>query len=158
MTATSGSGYRYTAAAVVAITIAALVTASAVPVTGGRAVGGGGFAPGTVTVLADDGVPDEVLVSRVLLESSSAAIVVRAEARPEDQQRALDLSRNHRVPVFVVAHEQVGVVGQELRRLNAATVVSIGGEVPGLPQAQTPDGMPLGPGVAPAAGRPVVLV
>lgn len=158
MRATDTPVYRYAASMAAAIAIAALVTASSVPATAGRAVDGGGFAPGTVTVLADGDVPDEVLVSRALLESSSSAVVVRAEAAPGDRLRALELSRNHRVPVFMVTPEHVGAVDDELRRLNVETVVSVGGDVPGLPQQQTADGTPIGAGVAPAAGRPVVLV
>ncbi len=163
MTATDRRDYRHAVTATsvtvtLVIAIAALATASSTSSTGGLAAAGGRLAPGVIEVLSEDGVPEEVLVSRALLASSSSAVVVRAEAPARDRQQALALGRNRRVPVFVVNPRQIGVVGAELRRLNARTVVAVGGEVRGLRQAQSRTAASIGPGVRPTPGRPVVLV
>lgn len=137
--------------------IGGLITASAVAVTGGRAAAGD-LTAGSVDVLADDAVPDSVLVTRALLKSSPAAVVVAHDAAPPVREEAAELGRTHGVPVFAVGADQATVVDDELRRLGVRTVVRVGDVVPGLAAAQTTDPAVLQAGVRPAPGRPVVLV
>ncbi len=141
------------------LVIGALVAASAVIRTGGGQ-SGEAIALGTVDVLSDDAVPDSVLVTRALLTSSSSAVVVAQTAAPQDRAAAVALGRDRRVPVYIVPDDQAAAVGTELRRLAAATVVNVGGEVPGLGVPQTADAGRLRGegGVTPIEGRPVVLV
>ncbi|GAA4742140.1 hypothetical protein GCM10023217_08110 [Gordonia alkaliphila] len=130
------------------VVIAAIVVASV-----GGSGGGGGVrtppasTPGETRVLAEPGVPDEVLVSRLLLTSSPSALVVSADAAPADRARAVEVSSSRRVPLFVVAPEQTAVVADELRRLDVQTVVAVGAEIPDFELPQTTDEARLGAGV-----------
>ena len=83
-----GTGFRVGLALIGLVAIAALVTASAVAVSGGSAAEGG-LPDRTVEVIADPGVPDEVLVTRTLLKSSSSAVVVASTAAEEDLDHAV---------------------------------------------------------------------
>ncbi|WP_344779329.1 hypothetical protein [Gordonia caeni] len=152
-----GGGVRFGLALIGLVAIAALVTASAVAVSpGGTATGG--VPNRTVEVVAEPGVPDEVLVTRTLLTSSSSAVVVASTAAPEDLGRAVELSRTRRVPVYVVEPGRAPAVATELDRLGVQTLVNVGEQVPGLGLPQTSDAGGLSPGVVAAPGSPVVLI
>ncbi|MEZ5212392.1 hypothetical protein [Gordonia sp. (in: high G+C Gram-positive bacteria)] len=154
----TGGGVRAALAVVGLVAIGILVTASAVIVADRGAGPRPGQAAGTVAVIAENGVPDAVLVTRMLLASSSSAVVVPAGAAPEERARAVELSRNRRVPVYTVPAAGTGAVTAELRRLGVSSVVNVGGEVAGLGVTQTSDTSRIGRGVVPFAGHPVVLL
>ncbi|GAA4668497.1 hypothetical protein [Gordonia humi] len=78
-----------------------------------------------VTVVNDAGVPDSVLVSRTLFESASSAVVVSADAAPQQRSRAAEVATEHHVPVFEVG-DDVGAVRDELDRLHARSVLTVG--------------------------------
>lgn len=152
-----GTGFRVGLALIGLVAIAALVTASAVAVSGGSAAEGG-LPDRTVEVIADPGVPDEVLVTRTLLKSSSSAVVVASTAAEEDLDHAVELSRTRRVPVYVVEPGAAAPVADELERLGVQTLVHVGDEVPGLGLPQTADAGRLDPAVVAEPGSPVVLI
>lgn len=159
----ASAGHRPGGPAVLAVLclllVGAVVAASAVT-RGGGARGGDPLASGRIDVLTGDAAPDSVLVTRALLSSASAAIVVAQSAPAADRDAAVALARDRRVPVFVVPTDGAAAVAAELRRLAVTTVVNVGGEVAGLDVGQTGDtGRLRGEGgVTPIAGRPVVLV
>ncbi|MFC0313385.1 hypothetical protein ACFQNE_13210 [Gordonia phosphorivorans] len=139
------------------VVIAAVVVASAGALGGGRTSTSQPI-PGEIRVLAEPGVPGEVLVSRLLLDASSSALVVAEDAAPADRARAVELSRTRRVPLFVVEPGRAAVVADELRRLDARTVVAVGDEIAELGLDQTVDVGRLGTGVTSEVDRPVVVL
>lgn len=148
-------------AALIVLLLVAVLTTASVAATPVRSVGTWprtALADGSVEVIADEDVPDEVLVSRTLLEAADSALVVPADASPAVLGRAVELSATRRVPVYRVSAATAPVVAAELDRLRVRRVVTVGGPIPDLRRRTSADPKELIEGPAPAGSSPVLLL
>ena len=93
----------------------------------------------SVETIAEQDVPDSVLVSRTLFGASQSAVVVPEKADAADSAAAADLANTNRVPMFRIVPGAKDTISSELRRLGVQQVVRIGGEVPDLGVSATDD-------------------
>ena len=140
---------------VVTLAVAALVTASAIPVVGDPAAVA--FARGSIRVVDDAGAPGSVLVSRELFASSPTAVVVAPTARESERRAAAEAARVAGVPVVAVDDTNSRTVAAELERLGVERAVRVG-RVPALPVPVTDDVRVLAGGAATRGEGTVVLL
>lgn len=158
MTRRRSSVRRWISTLIVGILIVSLVAASAVAVVAAPRHTSA-LRLSSVETVADAGVPDAVLASRTLFDSSAAAVIVPASADPSTTADAADLATDNRVPMFRVAPDDEDAVSAELRRLGVRRAVRLGGDVPDLGVSVTDDTSALAgePAAAKGAGTVVLL-